>query len=160
MSMRILVFSDSHGDTDTCSFVMNRIPETDMIIHAGDHAADAEKLRQLFPKTDIKFVRGNCDYTAAPDKLSFEVSEKKFFLSHGHLYNVKFDADYKRLNEAALSENSDIAVFGHTHVPYYNNSGKIILLNPGSIKYGHTFGIIEIDNNKLRADICSSDMWL
>ena len=157
--MRILVFSVSHGDVSVCSSVIKKIQGTDMIIHAGDHSSDAESLKRMFPDLEVKYVRGNCDYTAAPNDLLFETSGKKFFLSHGHKYNVKYDYGYKLFKEHALSENADIAVFGHTRNPYCNNDGNIVLLNPGSIKYGRTFGIIEIEEGKLRADICDAGLW-
>ena len=33
---------------------------------------------------------------------------------------------------------------GHTHIPYYDDFGSLQLLNPGSIGYGHTYGVITI----------------
>ena len=59
-----------------------------------------------------------------------------------------------------MEAGADLAVFGHTHIPFYENSGNLILLNPGSIKYTRTFGIIEIDGSKICADICDADQWL
>ncbi len=158
--MRILVFSDSHHDVESCALMINKIAGTDMIIHAGDHAADAEDLRLIFPDKDIRFVCGNCDFSSAPSEMLLNVCEKNIFLTHGHGYNVKYDSEYKALSKAAAAQSADIAVFGHTHQPFYLNTGKMILLNPGSIKYGRTFGIIEIEDGKLRADICNMDGWL
>lgn len=158
--MRILVFSDSHHDVGSCVTMIDKIAGVDMVIHAGDHAADAEELQLMFPELDIRFVCGNCDFSKAPSKLSFKAEDKNVFLTHGHLYNVKYESEYQTLTESALEQNSDIAIFGHTHVPFYLNTGRLILLNPGSIKYGRTFGIVEIENGKLRADICDMSAWL
>lgn len=158
--MRILVFSDSHTDVGICSSLIKKLPQADMIIHAGDHISDARKLEQIFPDIQFKYVAGNCDSPLMQQDLTFLSGGKKFFLSHGHRYCVKFDYDYHTLCEKALSEQADITIFGHTHVPYCQYHSKLLLLNPGSIKYGHTFGIIEIENGKTSADICNADLWL
>lgn len=158
--MRILVFSDSHRDVQSCLVMINKIAGVDMVIHAGDHAADAEDLQMIFPDIDVRFVCGNCDFSKAPAELLFKADGKNIFLTHGHLHNVKYDSEYKTLADSALEKNADIAVFGHTHKPFYKNTGNLILLNPGSIRYGRTFGIIETDAGKLRADICDLNTWL
>ena len=49
---------------------------------------------------------------------------------------------------------ADLVIFGHTHIPYCENNGKIILLNPGSVKMSQTFGVIEIENGKIKAAVC------
>ena len=158
--MRILVFSDSHGEISVCEKLINKISGTKMIVHAGDCASDARKLEALFPEITVKYVRGNCDFTSGVEEQDFVADGKKFFLAHGHKYAVKYDYDYRTFENKVNSLNADIGVFGHTHVPYYNNTGKIILLNPGSIKYGRTFGIIEIEDGRLKADICDANNWI
>ena len=50
----------------------------------------------------------------------------------------------------------DCAVFGHTHQGLCDIKNGITLLNPGSIRYGKTFGVIEIEDGKLRADILNA----
>lgn len=157
--MRIIVFSDSHGDVNICKSVLDKLPKTDMVIHAGDCIGDAKKLEELFPNIEVKAVAGNCDYSAAPVDLVFDAGGKRFFLSHGHKYGVKFEYDYRTFCEKALSEGADAAIFGHTHVSYMKKEKGLLLLNPGSIKYGHTFGIIEIENEVISSDTCNADIW-
>lgn len=156
--MRILVFSDSHKDIDAMRFVIDKFPNTDMVIHAGDHYSDAEATELLYPEISFLYVPGNCDLSRHPDTLSFDIEQKKFFVAHGHQYNVK--SSYSLFEETALSRNVNIAIFGHTHIPYYNNNGRIILLNPGSIKHSRTFGVVEIYDGKLKADILDYSLWL
>lgn len=158
--MRILVFSDSHTDVKTCSAVIDRLPAADMIIHAGDHYTDAHKLESLYPKLDFRYVAGNCDSPLFINEMTFEVGGKKVFLSHGHRYAVKYESDYRTLIEKSSSENADIAIFGHTHISYCKQNQGLLLLNPGSIRYGRTFGIIEIEDGKISADICGADLWV
>ena len=154
--MRAAVFSDSHNDTECCKSVINRIAGVDMIVHAGDHSADAERLMAAFPHIPIKYVVGNCDFGSAPRELVFEAEGKKIFLTHGHIYNVKNDLGYSTLLRRAGELDCCCAVFGHTHLGVCDIKGGITLLNPGSIRYGRTFGVIEIENGKLRAAICDA----
>lgn len=151
--MRILVFSDSHRDTNTCSKVINSIIGIDMVIHAGDHAEDAELLKKQFPDIPINYVSGNCDFGTAPKELIFTAENKKIFLTHGHLYDVKSDIFPLFLRAKELG--CDCTVFGHTHSGLCDVRSGISLLNPGSIRYGRTFGVIEIENGVLRADVCN-----
>ena len=154
--MRILVFSDSHKNVASCARVINTIVGTDMIIHAGDHASDAAELERLFPGIPVKYVSGNCDFSSAPSELIIEAEGKRIFLTHGHGYNVKYDDSYFSLINHARSLNCDCVVFGHTHQGYNDNLGDLIVLNPGSIKYGATYGVIEIEEGIMKSAICDA----
>ena len=77
--MRILVFSDSHRDSEDCIKVIENIVGVDMIIHAGDHADDAEKIKAAFPDIPINYVAGNCDFGSFPKELVFHADGKKVF---------------------------------------------------------------------------------
>ena len=152
--MRIIVFSDSHKDCKICEDVLKRIIDVDMILHAGDHSEDAKKISKKFPDIPAYFVAGNCDFGEGEKEMIIEAKGKKIFLIHGHLYNVKNDFEYDALYERAKNLGCDCAVFGHTHLGHCDVKRGITLLNPGSIRYGRTFGVIEIENGKLRAAIC------
>lgn len=154
--MRILVFSDSHRDTDTCKKVINNIVGVDMLLHAGDHADDAQTLHGMFPDIPINSVAGNCDFGNAPKELVFHAGGKKIFLTHGHLYNVKNDYGLSRLLSRTAGLGCDCVVFGHTHEPLCDIKDGITVLNPGSICYGRTFGVIEIEDGVLRAAVCNA----
>lgn len=153
--MRILVFSDSHKDVESCAKVLQRIIGVDMVIHAGDHAKDAMALQELFPRIPVKYVSGNCDFADAPQELIVEAENKKILLTHGHGYGVKSEENYTTLRTHAENLSCDCVVFGHTHIGFSDISSKVILLNPGSIKYTKTFGVIEIENGKLKTAICN-----
>ena len=153
--MRILIFSDSHRDVESCADVITRIVGVDMIFHAGDHASDAAQIAARFPHIPVRSVLGNCDFSQAPKELVITAEDKKILLTHGHLYNVKNDYEYSSLMRRASELNCDCAVFGHTHEGLCDIKGGITLLNPGSIKYGKTFGVIEIEDGKLRAAVCN-----
>lgn len=152
--MRILVFSDTHNNIDNCIATIENIKELDMILHAGDHVSDAKDLMFLYPDIDIRYVKGNCDFSNAPSELIIEAENKKIFLTHGHLYNVKSESDYFTLISKGKELNCDIIVFGHTHIPFCKKTDNITILNPGSAKNTQNFGVIEIENGKIGADFC------
>lgn len=96
----------------------------------------------------IMAVRGNCDSEVDAMVLPFPVQsgyshllvgERRFFLTHGHLY------DEKKL--PPLTPGSAFC-FGHTHVPRAEKKGEIYLLNPGSISLPkentpHSYAVLE-----------------
>ena len=151
--MRILVFSDTHGYIENCAMMIRRIKDVDMVLHAGDTSSDAKELERLFPDMDIRYVCGNCEMSQTPSELEITAAGKKIFLTHGHHYNVKYDSGYSTLLRHARLKGADLAVFGHTHKPIYDNLGDISLLNPGSARYGSTCGVIEIEDGKLKCAI-------
>lgn len=154
--MRILVFSDSHKDIRRAAAVIRNIVGVDMVLHAGDHASDAAELARGFPDIDFRYVCGNCDFSAAPGELIIDADGKKIFLTHGHEYAVKYEYDYRTLLHKAEELGCDCAVFGHTHEGYNDATHGVVLLNPGSIKYGATYGIIEIENGILKTAVCDA----
>ena len=151
--MRILVFSDSHTDLSSCIRVLDSIIGVDLVLHAGDHARDAALLARTFPDLPVEYVRGNCDHADAPAEKVIEVSGKRIFLTHGHLFNVKSEANYDTMAARTLAEGCDLGVFGHTHREFSGESGGVALLNPGSIRYGKTYGVIEIIDGFLRTAV-------
>lgn len=151
--MRILVFSDTHGMIEPCIKVISRIRDVDMILHAGDVSSDAEDISYVFPDIPVKYVCGNCEMPRVSAELEFEADGKKIYLTHGHMHNVKNEYAYTTLINRAKTSGADLAVFGHTHKPVCENFGDFVLLNPGSARYGNTYGVVEIEDGKLRAAV-------
>lgn len=144
--MKILILSDSHGNVDNMvQAVQQENPH--MIIHLGDVMRDAQKLQTFFPNIPLEQVPGNCDYAAfdAPERILC-IEDKRVMICHGHTLHVKsglLSAMY-----AALEENADVFLFGHTHKVFCETRNGVAMLNPGSIgdpRYP-TYGILEINN--------------
>ncbi len=154
--MRILVFSDSHGYTEGCAQTIRRIVGADMVLHAGDHIRDAREIEKMFPEIEFKYVPGNCDFSSEPSDIIFETCGYKILLTHGHGYNVKYESDYDSLRKKGEETGCDCIVFGHTHESINDITKKPILLNPGSIKHGGTFGVIEIEDGVLKTAVCNA----
>ncbi len=158
--MKILVLSDTHGHTEKAEKAIRANKGIELMIHLGDHFRDAQKLSALFPGIPTEYVCGNCDFSTdgvPADKL-IEVCGKKIFMTHGHRYSVKWD--YDRLVNRAREQDADILLFGHTHIPELIISGRLHMLNPGSISDPRagsdaSYAVIEIDSGRIRPRICS-----
>lgn len=154
--MRIGVVSDSHGDLDRVKRAVEVIGEADVWIHCGDFSQDAKEITRLTGKS-VYAVSGNCDgYTDAPFSRVEMFEGKRFFITHGMLHNVNFNC--AKLELAALENNCDVALYGHTHISNIEY-GRVLIVNPGSVTrpLGGTkasCAIIEINGGKITADIC------
>lgn len=151
--MRILVFSDTHGIIEPCITAINRSGKVNMILHAGDVSRDAEDLSYIFPDIPVRYVPGNCEVSRLNTVDLIDLGENKIFLTHGHLHSVKYESEYTTIKKSAEALGANICVFGHTHKPILDNNGSLIMLNPGSTRYGNTFGVIEIEEGKAKACI-------
>lgn len=152
---RILIFSDSHGNVNRCEDIINNFDQKiDMIIHAGDYTRDAEDIESVYDNIDVRYVRGNCDiFSNASSDIVFEVEGATVFVTHGHDYRVKYESNYGTLVRRAQQLGADLCVFGHTHIPHTDYIGKLTLLNPGSIGFGGTYAVAEIDNGSVKTKI-------
>lgn len=131
--MRIGIVSDSHGDVRVFNDMLD-VPgaaEAELWLHAGDFAPDADHLELLSGRRVVR-VLGNCDLfvDGVYDETVVEVAGHRIFLTHGHLFNVRFDTTM--LAVAARKAGADIAVYGHTHIALVEH-GDVTVLNPGSI---------------------------
>lgn len=155
--MRIIIFSDTHGDIRNCITAMERIKEVDMIIHLGDILRDVEDLKILYPEIPVEYICGNNDFrNGVPYDKVLEVEGKRIFITHGHLYRVRYE--YDTILEKGCQFKADAVLFGHTHTAVEEYKNGVLLLNPGSASLSssgrESYGIIEIENGKMGACIC------
>jgi putative phosphoesterase len=147
--MKIIVMSDSHGNTQALiDAVFDENPQ--LILHLGDYEKDCDKVRKVYPNIDLRAVRGNGDFRARePAYDEFVVGNKRIFMTHGHLYGVKSSLD--SVLNAGFLRGADILLFGHTHMPYYEVIDQMHVLNPGSIAFGaQTYAVLDIEHGVLR----------
>ncbi len=157
--MELLIFSDSHGRTDTMREALARQSAAlSGICFLGDGLRDAEELPASPP---LYAVRGNCDWmrdaTLYPTERILPFEGHTLYLAHGHLLGVK--SGLGGIISHAASLGADIVLFGHTHRAYEGRldagerAGEILLprpmylFNPGSIGYdeegrGYSFGTL------------------
>jgi putative phosphoesterase len=55
----------------------------------------------------------------------------RIFVTHGHRYRVKFTP--LPVKYRAEETGASICCFGHSHVPFCEKVGDVLLINPGSI---------------------------
>ena len=161
MIKKVLIVSDSHGKSSNVKIAIDR-EYPDMLIHLGDIEDEPDKIRRWLDEAAEKynshltskdsesrislpvpaiFIQGNCDrygdYKKELKQVSvFELNGHKFFCSHGHIQGVNMGLT--NLMYTALENDCDIAMYGHTHVPFDESFGeeeenRVRILNPGSI---------------------------
>lgn len=157
MIRKILIVSDSHGQSQNVKTAIDR-ECPDMLIHLGDIEDEPEKVRRWLDEAAEKknkksspeerislpvpgvFIQGNCDRYGDPKGLKktsvFSLNGHKFFCSHGHIQGVNMSL--MNLMYTALENGCDVAMYGHTHVPFDDSFGEeketqVRILNPGSI---------------------------
>jgi len=152
-SAQLLVISDSHGHKENLyDALIQKGKECDALIFLGDGIEDLLNLieenhnleqKDKFLPSVIVFVQGNGDdsyysyYTDEikkidiPETQEITAAGKRIFITHGHRFNVYYTLH--RLEEKLETEDYDIVLFGHTHVPFQERLGSKLLLNPGSI---------------------------
>ena len=181
--MKILVFSDSHGDSERMKYVIDRVhPDAEYVLHLGDFEMDAESLSEEYPRKTFVTVTGNCDryfryVPSASLTRTLDINGLRIYMCHGDRAGVKSTGDAV-LSVIAAEKRADIVLYGHTHAAsvrtvtvaatqrealermaelpaidggeeaekkliYYGScaaaqrgvsgSGKVIILNPGSI---------------------------
>lgn len=142
--MRILVFSDTHGDFHSMYKVVKKHDDIKIIIHLGDGESQVEDLRMLYADKRIINVRGNCDFgSCAPISVFESIGGKRIFACHGHTFYVKHS--YEMLVSEARAMGADIVLFGHTHRAVCEYRDGLYIMNPGSLSgYSGSYGIIDI----------------
>ncbi len=149
--MKILVVSDSHGQTEDLIQLQNKLKDaTIAMIHCGDSELEYDDV-VLQP---FIYVKGNCDYGQAfAAEVVKEIGGFRFFITHGHLYNVNMTL--QNLSYKAHELGANIVLFGHTHRAGSEMSRDgILFINPGSIssprgRKERTYVILTIQDKKI-----------
>lgn len=129
---KYIVFSDSHGKNDRMyDIIRKNQDQIDGLFHLGDVGDAAEELG-LMVKGPVYLVRGNCDtYSSLRTENVFRLHGHKIAMTHGHNQHVECGVDV--LKYWALQNEADVVLYGHTHVPFVEQSSQMTVLNPGSI---------------------------
>ena len=147
--MKVLIVSDTHG---RCSFLekaIKRVSPIDLMIHLGDFGSGEDYIKTITP-CPIEFVSGNNDFfNESPREKIIQLGKYTIMLTHGHRYGV--NSNTYSVKKAALDQNADIVMFGHTHIPMIDLSDDVWVINPGSIALPRqtgrkpTFIVMDID---------------
>lgn len=154
--MKLIVFSDSHGHSGYMKQAAELHRDADLFLHLGDGHRDFE---QLCADLELpgEAVRGNCDLGAfsLPIVRILDLQGCRILMTHGHEHGVKYTLT--DLLELGREQGAHLILFGHTHIAlctYHAEEGRsgIHLLNPGSITFGRSYGIVQIGRSVRDAD--------
>lgn len=145
--LNIVVVSDTHRDFDTLYDIAVRNRNADLFIHLGDGEREFEDLKSCFPEKAFLYVKGNNDWGNYPVVHTFSYAGHKLYLTHGHSFERS--SLHSFLSSSAKANGCDIALFGHTHIPFNDIIDNVRLFNPGSPSRPRglskpTFGIIRL----------------
>ena len=158
--MLVAVIADTHmprGERRLPAACVERLRAADVILHAGDFAAESfyEELAALGPP--LHAVHGNVDEPALrerlPAALVVEVGELRIGMTH--------DPGPRAGREQRLSARFPGCagvVYGHTHQPQVARAGETWILNPGSPTErrrapSHTMLVLDVAGDRLTPDL-------
>ncbi len=146
--MRIMFASDIHGSEYFTKKLVSKYSELscDKLVLLGDilyHGPRNDLPKGYNPKgvisllngikDEILCVRGNCEaevdqmvleFSCMSDSLIMYDKDVMFFITHGHLFNIK---------NPPMLKKGDFLIHGHTHVQTVEKFGDNTYINPGSI---------------------------
>lgn len=131
--MKILLLSDTHYKGPlTDNRLTKLITEHDFVLHAGDIACDSA-LADFMATGKFHGVAGNSD----PFDIRHRLGTKRLIslgntmigLCHGYSLTQSPLDHVKKL----FGNSNRIVVFGHSHVPYIEETNDVMYINPGSV---------------------------
>ena len=148
--MKYLIASDLHGSAEYVGKLMGAWEREsadgllllgDLLYHGPRNALpddyDTRRVMDMLNPLAVKIlaVRGNCDaevdqmvldFPIMADSLNVYADGRRFFLTHGHLYNP--------IEPPMDLAPGDVMLSGHTHVPAcFQSPEGVWFLNPGSV---------------------------
>jgi putative phosphoesterase len=146
--MKVLLVSDSHGKGNLLNQIIERV-SPDHVIHCGDFCTDRDEL----PSVSLTVVKGNCDWEDVPEEEIWEGAGLRFYITHGDKWRVKSTPLPVKYRGEEMG--AQVVCFGHSHHPFCEKIGDILLINPGSISYPRgfaypTFACLEIVNKQVK----------
>lgn len=142
--MKILITSDVHGDISKL-IKLQELESFDLHLDAGDSNIHVDTLNMM----QIVSVKGNTDFfSQLPPIRVIENSLGKIIIVHGHTQNVK--SGFELIEYVAQNLRADYLIYGHTHNPRIEKINNITYINPGSLKYGDTYAVIDGSKIEIR----------
>jgi uncharacterized protein len=155
-SLRVALIADTHlprGNRELPPRCVEEIAAADLLLHAGDTRTEEilAWLRTL--GTPVQAVRGNVDSPQLAGSLPEEVSLDL----EGVTVSILHDAGPAKGRLARMRSRfpeSDVVIFGHSHMPLHEELHGFQIFNPGSPTErrrapSHTMGIAEISGEDI-----------
>ena len=155
--MLVVVLADTHIPRRAKGLPEELTPHlesADLILHAGDLLVE-DVLYELESYAPVRAVKGNVDGwdVRLPETLEFEVEDVAVAMVH--------DSGPKKGRLSRMRRRfpgARVVVFGHSHIPWIEDEGGLMLLNPGSPTDrrrapDHTFALLRVEGGEARAEI-------
>lgn len=158
--MKVAVIADTHTRGSSRAIPAGARPylETaDHILHAGDVVDPAvlDELRALAPVTA---VMGNCDALDVRDWGANESAEVDLGGVRVAMVHDSGPRQRRRERMRVAFPNARVVVFGHSHLPYNEDDGDLLLFNPGSPTWPRrapypSMGLLWINDGDVEGDV-------
>lgn len=151
--MRIVVFSDSHGNLEFARRALRESGRVDLILHAGDHYRDGLELAAE-TGLPVRAVLGNCDrFDEGPAEVFLETEGGVILMVHGHA-GGETGRQLEEVLVLAGECKAKLVVFGHTHTAEMIKESGVLFFNPGSISRPRdrerpSYGILEVKGREI-----------
>ena len=151
--MKIIAVSDTHGSFRAMEKVLKLHKNADIVVHCGDSQSDIEEIKEKYPDHTYVAVKGNCDFYNFYNEIEeFDAEGVHFMATHGHRLDVKWSMDV--LINAAKERGAQVAIFGHTHIPYNKYEDGVYLINPGACAgLRATYAVIEVKDGQILTNL-------
>ena len=133
---------------------MPHLERADLVLHAGD-LLKTSVLDALSRHAPVRAVKGNVDGPEVdlPETLEFEVGGVSIAMIHDSGAKTGRRGRMKRRFPGAR-----VVVFGHSHIPWLEDDGELMLLNPGSPtdrrrQPEHTIALLRVGGGVARAEV-------
>ncbi|MFC1625851.1 metallophosphoesterase family protein [Patescibacteria group bacterium] len=150
--MKIIVISDSHGNTANLKHVMKFAKELNVakVIHCGDWDNQASVEVLLSYKIPLYSVLGNADIDPIVDnKLSLESKIYNRNFAGFRLGKRRAGLIHDIKNLPLKINDLDIVFFGHTHKQTDKKINKTRIINPGALEKDISFAVYDTALNKV-----------
>jgi len=133
------------------------IESSDHILHAGD-VVDPGLLAELRALAPLTVVMGNCDALDVRDAGATDTAEVTLGgIRIGMLHDSGL-AKGRRDRVRKLFPEARVVVFAHSHLPFNEDDGDLLLFNPGSPTWPRkapfpSMGLLWIDGDRVEGDI-------
>ena len=156
---RIGVLSDTHIPKRAARVpeaALRHFEDVELILHAGDLSSLAV-LDQLSAYAPVEAVQGNVELPEVTATLPIKRELVVGGCAIGLVHILGDRAHYAR-NARREFPDARVVVFGHSHIPYIEDAGGLLLLNPGSAtdrrRQPHcTVALLTIADGEPRAEI-------
>lgn len=158
--MKVAVLADTHTRGMSRTVPMGAWPyleSADHILHAGD-VVDPSLLHELKALAPVTVVVGNCD---GMDVRHWGATDTAQVSLEGITIGMVHDSGQKigrRERMRKLFPDARVVVFGHSHIPWNEDSDGVLLFNPGSPTWKRrapftSMGLLWIEDGKVEGEI-------